>query len=222
MNSNTDVNTEIHAITTDKTTIATAVTNTISSTKMSINSLKAASTPEPVTTGIEAVRLTETPTPICLFSDQVEKATLHYLETPEKRGYFRCNGAGCALCSAGNKPFTRILVPVYNLINREVEVLPMSEANNPHALLPQVLPVFDATEPTILMVSRQYSKYTVTLRPVLPNIDMGQSKIEAFNTAFDNGEIQLSSIYPTSTNQELAAIPSIQTMLLLNGHTETA
>ncbi|WP_299661900.1 hypothetical protein [uncultured Psychromonas sp.] len=195
-----------------------ATTNT--PTKMNISSLKSTLTAKTTHTHLEATRLGEDPTVLMLFSDQFEKENLHYLNYPEKRGYVKCNGQGCSLCAAGNKPFTRILMSAYNVINRQVEVLPMSEANNPNALLPQVLQASDATEPTLLVVTRKGYKYSVELRPAPSNLDMGQSTIETFNTTFDNGEIKLNSIYPTCTNEELTALPSIQTMLLLNGHSE--
>jgi len=193
-------------------TMATADTLT----KMNIASLKNTLVAESIDTHLETVRPSENPTALSVFSDQIEKATIHFLEVPEKRGYVQCNGQGCVLCDAGNKQTVRILMPAYNVITRQVEVLPMSEANNPHALLPQILPAFDAVEPTLMMVSRHFNKYTVELRPTPDNIDIGQSKIEAFNTAFDKGDIKLNSIYPTCSNEELAALPSIQTMLLLN------
>lgn len=193
---------------------------TDTSTKMSIASLKSTLAAKPIDTHLEPVRLGENATALSVFSDQFEKATIHYLELPEKRGYVQCNGQDCPLCNAGNNPTTRILIPVYHVINRQIEVLPVSEANNPHALLPQVLPAFDAIEPTLLMVTRNFNKYNVELRPTPGNIDMGQNAIEAFNTAFDNGDIKLNSIYPICTNEELAALPSIQTMLLLNDHSE--
>jgi len=188
------------------------------SVKMNISTLKLLNTPEPQSANLVTMRFTENPTPTCLFSDVFERVSLHYLDTPEQRGYFHCNGDDCVLCKADNKAFDRILIPGYNIMSGQVEVISISDSMTPTALLPQILVALDSEDLVINMITRKFNKYTVEVRPAHPSINMGRAKIEAFNTAFDDDVIRLESVYPTCSNEEFTAIPSINTMLVINGH----
>lgn len=164
-------------------------------------------------------RINESTTPCLIFSPDHEDVDIHWIEFQEKKGYVQCNGEGCPLCATGNKSYSRLLMPVLNFNSQEIEILAITDACNPGAALPQILPVFDRTELTMMLISRQRNKFTIDLRPLPENVDAGQAKIEAFNTAYSNGDLKLNSIFEKCTNEELAAIPSIKMLLQCYGIT---
>ena len=168
---------------------------------------------------LEQLRIGESVTPCLVFTPDHEDVDIHWLDTQEKKGYVQCNGKGCPLCATGNKSYNRLLLAMLNFNSQKVEVLAISDASNPGAALPQILPVFDRTELTMMMISRQRNKYTVDLRALPENVDAGQAEIEAFNTAYSNGDLKLSSIFEKCSNEELAAIPSIKVLLQCYGIT---
>ena len=162
---------------------------------------------------LEQLRIGESVTPCLVFTADHEDVGIHWIDTPEKKSYVKCNGGGCLLCATGNKSYSRLLMPILNFNSQKVEVLAITDANNPGAALPQILPVFDKAELTMMMISRQRNKYTVDLRTLPENIDTCQAEIEAFNAAYSNGDLKLSSIFEKCSNDELAAIPSIKVLL---------
>lgn len=168
---------------------------------------------------LEQFRIGESVTPCLPFTPDHEKVAVHWMDTQEKKGYVQCNDDGCVLCATGNKFYIRILLAMLNFNSQKVEVLAISGDCNPGAALPQILPVFDRTELTMMLISRQRNKFTIDLRSLPENVDAGQEKIEAFNTAYTNGDLKLSSIFEKCTNEELAAIPSIKMLLQCYGIT---
>lgn len=168
---------------------------------------------------LEQLRIGESVAPCLIFTADHEDVNIHWIEFPEKKGYVQCNGEACPLCATGNKSYSRLLMPVLNFNSQGVEVLAITDACNPGAALPQILPVFDRTELTMMLISRQRNKFTIDLRTLPENVDAGQAAIEAFNTAYSNGDLKLNSIFEKCTNEELAAIPSIKMLLQCYGIT---
>ncbi|WP_202603604.1 hypothetical protein [Vibrio toranzoniae] len=209
---------------TQTTTVNSAVSSdkAISNTQEKLQALKdrvAANTIATSQPALTQAKVGESANPYMIFNITYEDAKIHWLDTVEKKGYVHCNDDGCPLCQAGNKAYNRLLLPVFNLSSRQVEVLAITDSGHPKAALPQILPVFDAVEPMMMLMSRQRNNYNVDLKPLPKNIDLGQSVIETFNNAYTSGQIKLSDVYEKCSNQELAAIPSIQVMLQCYGYT---
>lgn len=210
-------------LTTTSTAVSTALSSDNASTDMQakIQALKnrvAANTTSSSQSTLELAKVGESAIPLMLFSPEHEDVKIHWIDTAEKKGYVQCNGDDCALCHADNKAYSRLLLQVFNFGSQQVEVLAITDACNPGAALPQILPIFDAPDPMMLLMSRQRNKYTIDLKPVPQNIDLGKEKIEAFNTAYSTGQSKLSDVYEKCSNQELAAIPSIKVMLECRGY----
>ncbi|MDF5544527.1 hypothetical protein P3707_26915, partial [Vibrio parahaemolyticus] len=127
---------------------------------------RAAANTVPSQTVLEQARVGESATPFMAFSVEHEDVNIHWIDTPEKKGYILCNGNGCPLCRAGNKAYNRLLLPVFNFSSRQVEILAITDATHPKAALPQILPVFDAVEPMMILMSRHRNSYTVDLKPI--------------------------------------------------------
>lgn len=172
---------------------------------------------EQPTVQVNGFKLSESPAPAVFISDAVEKTFVHYTDFEDLHGYTKCNGEGCLLCRAGNKAAERILMPAYNPISKTVQVLSMGTYNSPTSLLPQILALVDFEQEQLFMMSRQGFKFTVNVKSLPESLLLDMEAIKAFSNLLDADKLTLADIYRTLTNDELAAFPSIQTMLTVVG-----
>jgi len=163
------------------------------------------------------VRLGEDETAIILFTADAERVKIHYCPDDEVKGYVLCNEEGCALCRAGRKPDTRHLLPVVVPAAGGVGVLPVPPSLRPKALLPQLYAVLKAGKPMVAFVTRKGDQYTVTTRELPEGTDDGAKAICEFQAALEAGTVELSAVYQTIDNEQLAQLPEVAKMLALKG-----
>ncbi|NLS13612.1 hypothetical protein HGP28_11985 [Vibrio sp. SM6] len=159
-----------------------------------------------------SLRLSEEPTVISFVSNSFVKSAFHYLETPDLKGYFKCNGNGCVLCEAEIKRDYRFLTPVYNLFEQRMEVLAIPTANKPTSLLPLLKPLFGQAGLAISITKNGY-QYSVSSKQLPTGLALDQDTIESFQQGLDTKSFALSDIYQTATNEEFEALPNIKTRL---------
>src|SRR5688500_13109683 len=58
------------------------------------------------------------------FTTAMTRLPLHFLDFPMYRGYVRCNEPDCVLCQSGRQKEQRDLLPIYDVVERLVGVLP--------------------------------------------------------------------------------------------------
>lgn len=169
----------------------------------------------PQSAGLEVVRLGDSETAVIPFTSSGTKVKIHYCEEPEVRGYTHCVGKDCVLCRIGRKAEERTMLPVYLPAARVVGVLAVSPSLRPYALLPQLAPALKAAQPTVAFIRRDGSRYHVTMRKLQPNDDAGADVIKAFLEKHKAGMNDIGAVYPRLTNDQLAAVSEIGSLLAL-------
>ena len=164
---------------------------------------------------LHRVRLSETPAVIALITGSAEAAHFHYLDTPSLRGYVSCNGEGCELCLAGFKRDVRLLLPVFNVIEQRVDILPISKAERPTSLLPQLKPLLNSSG-QLISIRQTGVTFQVSAKPMPKGVTLDKKAIDNFKAKHEQGEIRFSDIYLMVDNEELASIPQVKTRLLIN------
>lgn len=152
------------------------------------------------------------------FTPETILVWLHYCEEPEIRGYVTCNGPGCVLCRVGRNVEEKALLPVYLPTTRSIAVLPIGPNSRPGALRPQILPVLRSGKSVALSVRKpDRTTFQVATIELKPGMDDGTRGIAAFIVKWNDGTVDLASIYPRLANRDLAAVPGIATMLRFKG-----
>ncbi|MBE7461849.1 MAG: hypothetical protein HS116_00010 [Planctomycetes bacterium] len=169
----------------------------------------------PQSAGLEVVRLGDSETAVIPFTREGARVKLHYCEEPEIRGYAHCTDSDCVLCRIGRKAEDRMLLPVYLPAARVVSILAVSPSLRPYALLPQLAPALKATTPTVAFIRRDGSRYLVTTRQLHTTEDAGADVIKGFFEKHDAKQIELGSVYPRLSNDQLAAVSEIGRLLAL-------
>lgn len=170
---------------------------------------------------LSLVRLDQNERLVIPFTMSMVRVRIHYLESAAVHGYVHCNGEGCVLCQVGRQVDERDLLPVYDPIAKAVAVLSVSPNLRPHALRPQVAPILKAMRDgsrAILAIRRiDPMRFKVNALPLPDGADDGAGVIKDFLRHFDQGEIDLRSVYLTIDNAELKNIPEIAMTLKLKG-----
>ncbi len=167
---------------------------------------------------LDIVRLNSNDTPVIPFTKEYAEVHLHFVHEPDIESYNHCNAPDCVLCDTGRSTTKKLLLPVYLPISNSVGVLPISDARRPGSLLPQILNVIQGGHNQIVFI-RKINNFTfdVTTKPLPKGTDNGAKIIKRFITEFDSDRIDISSVYQRLSNEQLAEVPEIKTMMDLKG-----
>jgi hypothetical protein len=170
---------------------------------------------ETYTGDLQLIRLSETPSLIVLFTQQIEQIGTHYVYYRNLMGEFRCNaspGHRCILCDIAIPLIHRAILPAYDLVADGVGVLLISSSSHPFALGPQVVAELrrGGLAERILMITRSRNKFEVKSLPAKPGQDMGEAQIKTFQEALAGGRISLANAIPSRGNAELLDVPEIE------------
>jgi hypothetical protein len=166
----------------------------------------------------ERVRIDASQVAIIPLTLEAEQLDLHYCREPDINDYVACNGEDCHLCQIGREKTVRQLLPVYLPASGAVGVLPIPTSLRPRSLWPQLVNVLKDGLRKVVFISRsQGDNYSVAAVPLQADVEDGAEVIEAFLEDRRKGAIQLDSVFPKVTNEQLAAIPEIERMLKLKG-----
>lgn len=167
---------------------------------------------------LQLARFDANETAIVPFTTDAAAVKLHYLDQPEVQGYAHCNGEGCVLCRAGRKAEDRLLLPVYLPASQAIGVLPISPSAHPGALRPQIMPVLRSDKRVALLISKSgRSTFKVGTVELAEGMDDGAPVIRAFQKQWEEGRIDLGSVYARLDNRDLAQLPGIAAMLRFKG-----
>ena len=145
---------------------------------------------EGATPSIEMVKFNENELAVIPFTPHGERVVLHYCSEPELNTYVPCLGDTCLLCRIVRKQDPRRLLPVYLPTAKTIGVLPVSESRTPHALLPQLNAVLQASQPMVVFIRREgYAKFLVSTRALDPDTDAGEEQIQQFLKEHEAGRI---------------------------------
>jgi len=167
---------------------------------------------------LEAVRFNGQEVAGLLFTSTTVLAKLHYNDEPEARGYVHCNSEGCVLCRLGRTAEEKALLPVYLPVQDTIGVIAISPTSRPGALRPQLLPLLRSGKRLVVFIKKaDRMTFQVGSKEVDPTVYQCDRLIEDFERRLEAGEIDLTSVYPRLSNDALAKVPGIATMLLLKG-----
>lgn len=160
---------------------------------------------------------------IKLFTAMLVEVLLHWEEEGPFRGFFRCLGDGCLYCRV-REPSKYYLLPVLDIVNGRVVILRLSSDKGPYRLSTQI---------TALICDPEVSKMIVTLK----RIDkfryqteshkkdgcelIGANEIAAFEKQLQTGTLDIGSIYPSYSNDELKEIQRVKKALEVLEFTKT-
>jgi hypothetical protein len=166
----------------------------------------------------ELVRLTGREVAALPFTSTSAVVKLHYIDEREARGYVHCNGEGCVLCRLGRPVEVRALLPVYLPAQGTIGIIPISPSARPGALRPQLLPLLRSGKSLVVFIRKaDQMNFTVGSKEVDTAVYRCDRLIEDFQRKLEAGELDLTSVYPRLSNEALAKVPGIGTMLLLKG-----
>jgi hypothetical protein len=174
--------------------------------------------------GLSLVKINQNERLVHLFTTTMVRVNVHFTEIEDHRGYLRCNGPGCVLCRIGRKLDTRDLLPVYDLLDRTVSVLPISTSQRPYALRPLLSPVLRRVaggdgRVLIALKSENYYKFSVAVLRLPENADDGTGAIRLFCDRLEDGLIDLASAYQQMENADLAAVRWVKDHMVAKGIT---
>jgi len=168
----------------------------------------------------ELVRFNGREVAVIPFTSTSAFVDLHYVEEPEVRSYVHCNGEGCVLCRLGRPVEERALVPVFLPAQAAIGVIPISPSSRPGALRPQLLPLLQSGKRLVVFIKKSdQMNFTVGSSEAKGPHLRGDELIEDFQRRLDAGELDLTSAYHRLSNEALAKVPGIGTMLQLKGVT---
>ena len=151
-------------------------------------------------------------TTFILFTRQAKKVFLHWGDEPGIRGYFNCNEQGCIYCKIEREKIEGILLPVYLPEISNIGFLFIKKDDRPQALLPQIrnfLTSVKEDNPFVLFASKKDGKHIVKARSLSEDMDSGAEAIEAFTNSQPKDDIEIPSVFPVYSNEELAEIPEV-------------
>jgi hypothetical protein len=155
------------------------------------------------------------------FTTTLVRVALHFVNYSALRGYLRCNAPDCLLCRVGKQPEIRDLLPVYDLVQRVVAVLPISPNSRAHALQPQLAPVLRRVAggegPLLVTLRKDGAKFVVGTTALPEGADNGAAAIRAFRERFDAGLVDLATSFQMLENEDLAAIDEIRAIMAAKG-----
>jgi hypothetical protein len=167
---------------------------------------------------LELVRLGASETAAVPFTTDGEVVQVHYCDDHDIRGYLVCNGPTCVLCRAGRKAEERLLLPVYLPGSGVIGVLPISPSSRPGALRPQIFPALRAGRRVAFLIRKpDRTKFEVGTINLADGMDDGAAVIKHFLSRYQEGLIQLSSVFQRLDNRSLADVPGIAAMLRIKG-----
>ncbi len=167
---------------------------------------------------LEAVRLGQDEVIVVPFSQEGKMVQVHYCQEPDIQGYVPCLGSGCILCKARRRLETRLLLPVYQPLEQRVGVLSISRSLRPRALWSQLGPVLKAEQPMVVFIERDRDQFTVTAQELTDDMDGGEEIVAQFKADLEAGTVDLASVYPVRTNEQLREVPEIANRLRLRGY----
>jgi hypothetical protein len=176
----------------------------------------------PQSAGLQVVRVDQDEKFFIPFTTSVTAVALHYVQCSEIRGYVQCNGDECLLCRVGLHKEPKDLLPVYDVVAREVVVLPVSPSLRPRALRPQLLSILrqlQALDGPLLFSLRKETDHShyLTVCEVHPGLDDGGPVIKQFAADLSAGKIDLTSGFARHTNDELSQIDEISRRMAARG-----
>lgn len=178
-----------------------------------------ASAPVPLEADTAIIRISDSETPVMLFTTDYTRVLLHYNRDGEPSGYFHCNGDDCLACKVGFRLDERLLLPAYNPMERSVGYLSMSKNMRPNALLPQLLQHLAHPNFTelVLFITKMDYKFSVSAKQLPEDADRGESIIRRFVEEQGQGKHSPVNLFNRVSNNELYTVPVICEMAKLKG-----
>ena len=168
-------------------------------------------------TSLTLAKVGMNPIPLVMFDYRAASVPVHHLKSAKYRGFLRCNGVGCPLCTAEYGKWTKVVFPVYNTVTRRIELLAVDDDRDPGSALAQILVIMgDNPDEMVLVLIRQVNfNYVMTQKKLPPSMRPNPQIIERFKADRERG-FDLASIYPQKSNEELSEIPEIAMVLGLD------
>ena len=146
-------------------------------------------------------------TQVRLFTADYEPVILHFSKSEKLKGFFRCLGEsnGCPACAAGLTRTNYILLPVYSVKEATVGVLRVSESDSHTSLLPQLLEVLSGDTSQSFQTITRIDNFNFKVASTNSKNQrlLGADTITEFMTQVQKGNVELNSIYPHVTAEEM-------------------
>jgi hypothetical protein len=171
---------------------------------------------------MRVVRLDDNEQMFIPFTTSMTRVNLHYLDSQDMREFVHCPGETCLLCKVGRAVEMRDLFPVYDIVDRNVGVLPISPNVRANALRPQWQPVLERLrvdkEPFLVTIRKSgMAQFVVGTSPLPKGSDDGANVIAQFRAKMDAGEVDLAAVYQRLDSFVIQDIPEIARLMTAKG-----
>lgn len=180
---------------------------------------------QPAGTGLEIVRLNASDKLLVPFMTSVVSTSVHWLEAGDHRGYVRCNGTPCVLCQIGDRPKQFDLLPIYDVMQQQVCVLPIGSDTRPNSLKPRMMEMLrhlkaHPSQRLLVVVSKPTAvTYAVTWQDLPTAVEIRASLTSKFKDRLESGAVRLESVYQQLSNDDLALFPKVASAMEARGIT---
>jgi hypothetical protein len=177
---------------------------------------------EGANTALEVVRIGADAAFVSFFTDDVVPVSAHYLEGTDSWAgtYARCLGDGCPACRAGLTKTDYLLLPVVDRLEGAVKVLRITRQKGPGKLLTELGQVLSLPDRDGLVVRIVRNRNFIHSLSVESESQLDPDLVEAvraFTERADSGVLDVASVMPSFTAEELATHERISKRLKLVG-----
>lgn len=171
---------------------------------------------------LEVVRVGTDAAFVSFFTYDVVPVSAHYLEGTESwtGTYARCLGDGCPACRAGLTKTDYLLLPVVDRLEGAVKVLRVNRQKGPGKLLTelgQVLALPDRDRLVVRIVRNKNYVHTLSVESESELDHDLVAAVRTFTEKVDSGAIDVASVMPSFSVEELATHERIAKRLKLVG-----
>jgi hypothetical protein len=168
---------------------------------------------------LDKMRLGPNETAIALITKKYSPCPVHYVE--ELNTYVQCNkeeAESCLLCRIGRKKVTKLLLPAYSFQSGQIEVLAVTRSSRPYDLKPLLDNILTSEKRVVVFISLDQYRYQVSTSKLKKrDRRIISSIVKEFLTSWEDGEIDLTTVFQTIDNESLAALPGVKRMMELKG-----
>lgn len=156
-----------------------------------------------------------------MFTDKVIEVEAHYLKAAKDwlNTYARCLGEGCPACKAGVTAKKYLLLPVVDRIDNRVKIMRISNSKGPGQLLTELGAAFEMPDRSNLTFSVSRENY-VTKLEIFSDTDLDPEvarAVKEFEQHVSSGDVEISSVIPSYSADELITHDRIKKILDLKG-----
>ena len=154
---------------------------------------------------VQRIKLNKKEQAVIFIKELFKVAAVHLVKADDRGFYALCTGSGCPLCGMGNERKERLFLPAYCTETGVVGVVQSTTSRHPGSLPPQIRRSLGKTSGRVLLFVSTIDniRFKVRSQELQPGDDNGAEAIEEFLEKSKSGEVDILSVCPTYSQEEL-------------------